>query len=107
MSMTTVHVGEALLHQEGLLLPNVHNLFLQKLNSYQPISTSVVLPTESHVIFICTMTSFLVCCGEDRCWEEALRNCVPWRNAVSLERESRDSVRTGMVLILCRTARTN
>ena len=28
MSMTTVYVGEALLQQEGLLLPNVHNFFL-------------------------------------------------------------------------------
>ena len=27
MSMTTVYVGEAILRQEGLLLPNVHNLF--------------------------------------------------------------------------------
>ena len=35
MSMTTVHVGEALLHQEGLLI-----VFLQKLNSCQPMSTS-------------------------------------------------------------------
>ena len=28
MSMTTVYVGEALLQQEGLLLPDVHNFFL-------------------------------------------------------------------------------
>ena len=33
MSVTTVYVGEALLRQEGLLLPDVHNSFIQEINS--------------------------------------------------------------------------
>ena len=41
MSMTTVHVGEALLNQDGLLLPDVHKFFLQKLNDVPlPLPTS-------------------------------------------------------------------
>ena len=28
MSLTTLHVGEALMNQEGLLLPDVHTFFL-------------------------------------------------------------------------------
>ena len=36
MSITTVHVGETLLRQEGLLLPAVHNFFIQKINECIP-----------------------------------------------------------------------
>ena len=34
MSVTTVYVGEALLRQEGLLLPDVHNSFIQEINTH-------------------------------------------------------------------------
>ena len=34
MSMTTVYLGEALLRQEGLLLPDVHNSFIQEINTH-------------------------------------------------------------------------
>ena len=36
MSITTVHVGETLLRQEVLLLPAVHNFFIQKINECIP-----------------------------------------------------------------------
>jgi hypothetical protein len=32
MSLTTLQVGEAIMNQEGLLLPDIHNFFLEKLN---------------------------------------------------------------------------
>ena len=55
MSMTTVHVGEALMNQEGLLLPDVHKFFLQKLNDV-PLLLQTLAKEKCH--------KYILHCGE-------------------------------------------
>ena len=38
--MTAVHVAEALVRQEGLLLPDVYNYFLEEMNACAIVDTS-------------------------------------------------------------------
>ena len=38
--MTVVHVAEALVRQEGLLLPDVYNYFLEEMNACAIVDTS-------------------------------------------------------------------
>ena len=51
MIMTTVYVGEAILRQEGLLLPNVHNFFWEQMKECisipsRALCSSYIVPME-------------------------------------------------------------
>ena len=65
MSMTTVRVGEAILVQQGLLLPDVHNYFLQQINasfstsgkenslSARWVLSNLTITLQHHLSYVC------------------------------------------------------
>lgn len=59
MSMTTVYVGGAILRQEGLLLPNVHNFFLEQMKECISIPASEKEQVVTARWILCNLTSSL------------------------------------------------